>query len=64
MCVCICVIPQSDMHTKHAEFTLWAIDVKKTNPEHLGRLEEKELFKDYMEDFNTGVYVCVCVCVC
>lgn len=45
---------QTDAGAKHAEFILWALDVKKVDVETMGRLEEKELFKDYMEDYNTG----------
>jgi hypothetical protein len=47
-------IRESDMAAKQAEFMLWATEVKGANVELLGRLEEKELFKEYMEDFNTG----------
>jgi len=42
------------MSLKHSEFMLWATEVKGVNVELIGRLEEKELFKEYMEDFNTG----------
>lgn len=62
MCCIVCVqdfgkygfIRESDMAAKQAEFMLWATEVKGANVELLGRLEEKELFKEYMEDFNTG----------
>ncbi len=47
-------IRESDMAAKQPEFMLWATEVKGANIELLGRLEEKELFKEYMEDFNTG----------
>eukprot|EP00775_Hariotina_reticulata_P007910 gene7910-8106_t len=47
-------IRDTDLHTKHGEFQLWCQDVKKVNVELLGRQEEKELFKEYMEDYNTG----------
>jgi hypothetical protein len=33
---------------------LWVTDAKGGNVETLGRLEEKELFKEFMEDYNTG----------
>jgi carbamoylphosphate synthase large subunit len=33
---------------------LWAVEVKGANIELLGKAEEKELFREYMEDFNTG----------
>jgi hypothetical protein len=47
-------IRESDMAAKQSEFMLWATEVKGANVELLGRMEEKELFKEYMEDFNTG----------
>jgi hypothetical protein len=47
-------IRESDMAAKQSEFMLWATEVKAVNVELLGRMEEKELFKEYMEDFNTG----------
>eukprot|EP00879_Flechtneria_rotunda_P025828 GHRR01027480.1.p1 GENE.GHRR01027480.1~~GHRR01027480.1.p1 ORF type:complete len:361 (+),score=132.96 GHRR01027480.1:358-1440(+) len=47
-------IRDADQHAKHNEFQLWAIDVKGVNVELLGKQEEKQLFRDYMEDFNTG----------
>lgn len=57
---------QTDAAAKRSEFILWALEVKKVDVESLGRLEEKELFKDYIEDYNTGglgagmlAYVCV-----
>jgi hypothetical protein len=50
------------------------MEVKKQDVELLGRVEERELFKDYMEDYNTGevdkgvLVVVYCVlrgmCVC
>lgn len=40
--------------SKHAEFALWAADVRKVDVGLLPKLEEKELFRSFMEDFNTG----------
>ena len=40
--------------SKHSEFALWAADVQKLDVEILPKNEEKELFKSFMEDFNTG----------
>ncbi|GIL42716.1 hypothetical protein Vafri_652 [Volvox africanus] len=48
------VIRESDSYAKRNEFILWALDVKKTDVENLGKFEERDLFKDYMEDYNTG----------
>ena len=48
------IIREADMATKFSEFQQWAIDVKKANVEALPKWEEKEMFAEYMEDFNTG----------
>ncbi|KAL6758148.1 hypothetical protein V8C86DRAFT_3018434 [Haematococcus lacustris] len=48
------IIRETDSLAKRSEFTLWAMEVKKVNIELLGKNEERELFKDYMEDYNTG----------
>ena len=45
---------QVDMSTKRDEFLMWAAEVKKMDVEVLDRYEEKDLFKDFMEDYNTG----------
>ncbi len=45
---------QSDAYAKRNEFILWAMEVKKTDVETLGKFDERDLFKDYMEDYNTG----------
>lgn len=42
------------MASKFSEFQQWAIEVKKANVEALPKWEEKELFAEFMEDFNTG----------
>lgn len=42
------------MHAKQNEFVVWATEVKGANVELMGRAEEKELFREYMEDYNTG----------
>ncbi|WIA29267.1 hypothetical protein OEZ86_011775 [Tetradesmus obliquus] len=47
-------IRETDQNAKHDEFVLWAVEVKGANIELLGKTEEKELFREYMEDFNTG----------
>jgi hypothetical protein len=33
---------------------LWAMDEQKVNPELLGPREEKELWEQYREEYNTG----------
>lgn len=51
------IIRESDSYAKRNEFLLWALDVKKTDVENLTKYEEKDLFKEYMEDYNTGTLV-------
>ncbi|KAG2450160.1 hypothetical protein HYH02_000262 [Chlamydomonas schloesseri] len=48
------IIREADAYAKRNEFILWALEVKKTDVENLGKFEERDLFKDYMEDYNTG----------
>lgn len=48
------VIRETDIYTKRAEFQMWATDVQKVDIELLPKGEEKELFRSFMEDFNTG----------
>ena len=50
MCVCV----QTDLGPKRSEFILWALEVKKVEVENLDRRDEMDLFRDYMEDYNTG----------
>ncbi|KAF8820564.1 hypothetical protein IE077_003035 [Cardiosporidium cionae] len=46
-------IQECDIWRKKQEFRLWLMEVKKKSIEDLTHWEEKQLFKDYMEDFNT-----------
>lgn len=48
------VIRETDYYTKRPEFTLWALEVKGADLEAVSRYEEKELFRTYMEDYNTA----------
>jgi len=48
------VIRETDYYTKRSEFMLWALEIKKSDVEAMSRFEEKELFKSYMEDYNTA----------
>jgi len=48
------VIKQEDFFNKKPEFISWALEVKKTNVDALGQMQMKDLFKDYVEDFNTA----------
>lgn len=48
------LIRDTDMYSKRPEFQLWAMEVKKIDIEAMPRSEEKEMFKDYMEEYNTA----------
>lgn len=48
------VLRETDLFVKKPEFTLWALEVKGMNLENLPKYEEKRLFRDYMEDYNTA----------
>jgi hypothetical protein len=48
------VIREADADRKRSEFMAWALDVKKLDAEALAKWEEKELFREFVEDFNTG----------
>lgn len=47
------IIRESDMAAKRSEFMLWAMDEKKADVEALQKWEEKELWKDYVDEYNT-----------
>ena len=49
------VIRESDMRDKWPEFALWASEVKGVKDvESMGRSQEKDLFRSFIEDFNTA----------
>uniref|UniRef100_A0A061QX57 Nucleic acid binding n=1 Tax=Tetraselmis sp. GSL018 TaxID=582737 RepID=A0A061QX57_9CHLO len=48
------IIKESDYESKRGDFQLWATEVKKVQLELLPKREERDLFRTYMEDFNTG----------
>ncbi|CAH8279561.1 unnamed protein product [Arabidopsis lyrata] len=50
------IIRETDMWNKRPEFTAWLLEVKKVNLESLPPWEEKKMFKDFMEDHNTGTF--------
>ncbi|XP_057797326.1 uncharacterized protein LOC131013296 [Salvia miltiorrhiza] len=50
------IIRETDMWNKRPEFTAWLAEVKKVNLESLANWEEKQLFKDFMEDHNTATF--------
>lgn len=51
------IIRESDLASKISEFQQWATEVKKVNVEALPKWEEKELFAEFMEDYNTGTLI-------
>ncbi|KAG1676256.1 hypothetical protein FOA52_006474 [Chlamydomonas sp. UWO 241] len=48
------IIRETDANAKSAEFILWALEVRKRDVETIRGNDEKELFRDYIEDYNTG----------
>ncbi|CAO3597168.1 unnamed protein product [Absidia cylindrospora] len=48
------IIHEADIFTKEAEFQAWLIDIKKANVETLSNVKRKQLFIDFMEDYNTA----------
>lgn len=44
------------MWNKRPEFTAWLAEVKQVNLEHLPNWEEKQMFKQFMEDHNTATF--------
>ncbi|KAM0950115.1 hypothetical protein DsansV1_C04g0037991 [Dioscorea sansibarensis] len=50
------VIKETDMWNKRPEFTAWLAEVKKVNLESLANWEEKQMFKEFMEDHNTATF--------
>jgi hypothetical protein len=49
------IIRETDMYSKRPEFMLWAMDVKHVDVEAIpNKFEERELFRTYIEDYNTG----------
>ncbi|POW00434.1 hypothetical protein PSHT_12989 [Puccinia striiformis] len=48
------IITEADMFTKDQEFRAWMVEEKMLNPETVSQIKMKDLFKVYMEDFNTA----------
>lgn len=44
------------MSEKRPEFTLWAIEQKRLDFETMSRSREKELFSEFMEEYNTATF--------
>lgn len=50
------IIRETDMWNKRPEFTAWLAEVKQVNLETLPNWEEKQMFKQFMEDHNTATF--------
>ncbi|XP_028085325.1 DEAD-box ATP-dependent RNA helicase 42 isoform X1 [Camellia sinensis] len=50
------IIKETDMWNKRPEFTAWLAEVKQVNLETLPNWEEKQMFKQFMEDHNTATF--------
>ncbi|KAL7186315.1 hypothetical protein ACSBR2_028124 [Camellia fascicularis] len=50
------IIKETDMWNKRPEFTAWLAEVKQVNLESLPNWEEKQMFKQFMEDHNTATF--------
>ncbi|XAR56553.1 hypothetical protein NMG60_11037087 [Bertholletia excelsa] len=50
------IVRETDMWNKRPEFTAWLAEVKQVNLESLPNWEEKKMFKEYMEDYNTATF--------
>lgn len=48
------IVRETDYAAKRREFILWAWEVKKIEVDNMPKFEEKELFKEYIEDYNTA----------
>ncbi|KAA0060657.1 vicilin-like seed storage protein [Cucumis melo var. makuwa] len=46
----------SESGNKRPEFTAWLAEIKKVNLESLANWEEKQMFKEFMEDHNTATF--------
>lgn len=48
------IVRESDLDRKRPEFAVWAHEIRGIGIDNLPQREERELFKDYCEDFNTA----------
>ncbi|KAF4669779.1 hypothetical protein FOL47_002366 [Perkinsus chesapeaki] len=48
------VIRTEDQYEKRAEFLTWLVEVKGVDIEALSHIEERKLFEDFVEDYNTA----------
>jgi len=50
------IIKESDFSAKYNEFIAWAIEVKKVDRDSMSTKDERMLFLEYMEDYNTATF--------
>ncbi|XP_053991125.1 uncharacterized protein LOC128883134 isoform X2 [Hylaeus volcanicus] len=50
------VLQDCDLWVKRPEFQLWLLEIKKENLEMLPSWKERELFREYIEDYNTCTF--------
>ncbi|KAI8141874.1 hypothetical protein BJV82DRAFT_670383 [Fennellomyces sp. T-0311] len=48
------IIHEADIFTKESEFQSWLLEIKKVNIETIPQSRRKELFIDFMDDYNTA----------
>ncbi|GJN92103.1 hypothetical protein Rhopal_005132-T1 [Rhodotorula paludigena] len=48
------ILTEADLYTKGDEFSAWLIGEKHINPGVISKQKEKEIFREFMEDYNTG----------
>ncbi|KAF4697118.1 hypothetical protein FOZ60_011791 [Perkinsus olseni] len=48
------IIRNEDQYKKRAEFLTWLVEVKGVDIEALSHVEERKLFEDFVEDYNTA----------
>merc|ERR1712113_704517 len=47
-------IKQEDFFNKKPEFLMWATEIKHENTDEMGQMKMRELFKEFVEDYNTA----------
>ncbi|SGY37541.1 BQ5605_C003g01833 [Microbotryum silenes-dioicae] len=48
------ILTETDIYQKDQEFRAWLVGERMLNPETMSKAKEKDIFKEFMEDFNTG----------
>ena len=49
-------INSTDIYNKSAEFYTWCMEIKHTSRETMSKRDEKELFAEFAEDYNTSTF--------